>query len=154
MMLVPKRWYCWDFAVVSQDRTVADLDLSSWREKGVVSIDGREYTVGRERMMSGDFFIRRSDQMLARATKPSAFANTFIVRFNDRSYTLKKKSVWSRAFVLHEGDREIGSVAPKSLWTRHAAVNLPPDWPLPIRAFVIWLAIVIWKRDADAGAGA
>jgi hypothetical protein len=37
--------------------------------------------------------------------------------------------------------------------TRDATVDLPPDWPLAVTTFVIWLAIILWKRDADSGAG-
>jgi hypothetical protein len=105
-------------------------------------------------MVSGDFFIQRGGQTLARAAKPSAFTNRFVVTFRERSYTLERKSIWGRTFVLLDGDREIGSVTPRSMWTRRATIDLPSDWPLPIRAFVIWLAIIVWKRDANAGGGA
>jgi hypothetical protein len=32
------------------------------------------------------------------------------------------------------------------VWTRRAAADLPPDWPVPIKAFIIWLVIILWKR--------
>jgi hypothetical protein len=150
LALLPKHWYSWDFTLVSGDRTLADLDLSSWREKGVVTIGGHEHRVFREGMVSGDFVIERDGQVLARATKPSAFRNTVIVTHGGRHYTLRKRSVWKRAFVLLEGDREIGSLSPNSWLTRDATVNLPPDWPLAVKTFVTWLAIILWKREADS----
>ena len=27
------------------------------------------------------------------------------------------------------------------------------DWPMPIKAFVIWLVILLWKRDAQQRRG-
>jgi hypothetical protein len=61
--------------------------------------------------------------------------------------------VWRRAFELLDGERQIGAIAPESAWTRRATADLPPDWPAPITAFVIWLVIILWKRDANANAG-
>ena len=78
-----------------------------------------------------------------------------------REYRLEKKSVWRRTFVLLARDlgeagsareKEIGSLVPANAWTRKASVDLPKDWPLPVRVFVIWLAIIMWKREADAAA--
>lgn len=154
MTLLPRRWYSWDFRLVSGDRTLAELDLSSWRERAVVTIGGHEHRVYREGMVSGDFVIERHGQVLARGTKPSAFTSRIVVTHDGRQYTLRKKSIWKRAFILLEGDREIGSLSPNSWLTRDATVSLPPDWPLAVKTFVTWLAIILWKRDASAAAGA
>jgi hypothetical protein len=77
-----------------------------------------------------------------------------IIRAGGREYTLRKPSIWRRTFVLMEGDRQIGSIAPDSAWTRRATVDLPADWPMPLKAFVIWLVIILWKRDSDSAAAA
>jgi hypothetical protein len=153
MALLPRRWYSWDFSLVSGDSTLAHLDLSCWRERGVVTIAGDEHRVYREGMVSGDFVIERQGQVLARATKPSAFSSKVVITHDGRKYTLQKRSIWKRGFLLREGDREIGSLSPNTWLTRDATVNLPADWPLAVKTFVTWLAIILWKRDADASAG-
>jgi hypothetical protein len=60
--------------------------------------------------------------------------------------------VWRRAFALMDGEREIGAISPESTWTRRATADLSPDLPVPIQAFVIWLVILLWKRDAQSSA--
>ena len=147
--LVPKAWYSWDFSVTAGDRTIARFDLSSWRERGVITIDGIEHRVFRQSLL-GDFVIERGSSTLARATKQSAFSSTVIFKYDGREYTLRKQSWWRRAFVLMDGDRQIGSIAPTGLCTRRAAVDLPAQWPLHLQAFVIWLTLVLWKREANA----
>ena len=82
---------------------MAQFDLSSWRERGVITIDGVEHRVFRESLL-GDFVIERGSSTLARATKKSAFTNTMIVKHDGREYTLRKQSWWRRAFVLMDGD--------------------------------------------------
>jgi hypothetical protein len=150
MTVVPKRWYSWDFSVTSGDRILAVLDLSSWRERAEIRIGDVTHRVYREGMM-GDFIIEAGGRQLARATKPSAFRDTMIVHVGGKDYTLQKPSLWRRAFTLMDGDRQIGSIAPESLWTYRSAADLPTDWPVPIKSFVIWLAIMLWKRHANSG---
>ena len=154
MRIIPKAWYSWDFDVVGGDRTLARLDLSCWREKADVRIEDVNHRVFRERAMSGDFVIERGGQVLARATKPSAFRQAFLVNFNGKTYSLHRPSVWRRAFALLDGEQQIGSVSPNSVWTRAATADHPRDWPMAIKAFVIWLVIILWKRDSDGAAAA
>ncbi len=40
------------------------------------------------------------------------------------------------------------------MWSRRATATLPDTLPVPVRLFVLWLAMLIWKRDDDAGAAA
>jgi hypothetical protein len=149
--MVPRRWYSWDYAVISGDRTVARLDLSSWRERAEIMIGDVTHRVFREHAL-GDFVIEAGGRELARATKPSAFRDTMIVHYGGRDYTLLKPSIWRRAFALMEGERQIGTIEPESAWTRRAVADFESDWPMPIRAFVIWLVIILWKRNAQNSA--
>ena len=72
LTLTPKRWYSWDFSVIDDARHLADLHLSNWRERGVLSIEGVDYSVFGESPL-GDFILQHAGSVLARATKPSAF---------------------------------------------------------------------------------
>ena len=48
MQLEPRRWYSWDYAVMSGDRTVAQIDLSAWRERAEIMIGDVTHRVFRE----------------------------------------------------------------------------------------------------------
>jgi hypothetical protein len=152
LTMVPRRWFSWDYTVVNGDRTVAVLDVASWRERAEIRIGDVTHRVFREGAMSGDFVIEAGGRELARATKPSAFRERVILHYGGKDYTLRKASMWRRAFVLMDGDRQIGSVAPENAWTRRATADLPADWPAAITAFVIWLVVVLWKREANSAA--
>jgi len=116
MTMEPKRWYSWDDTLKSGDRTVAVLDVASWRVRGEIVIGDVTHHVFREGAMSGDFIIEAGGRELARATKPSAFRDTIIVHYGRRDLTLRKPSVWRRAFALMDGVRErfiSGSATPR-----------------------------------------
>jgi hypothetical protein len=56
--------------------------------------------------------------------------------------------------VLFQGDIEVGSIRPEGYLSRKAAVSLPGDMPMPVQVFVMWLVILLWRREANAGAAA
>jgi hypothetical protein len=150
----PKQWFSWDFTVTEGSQPVANIDISWWRERGLLTVQGADYRVYRERMMSGDFILESAGSVVARAHKPSAFHRLFTINHEGRRYTLRAESVFRRTFLLLEGDRQIGSLSPEGIFTRRATVDLPAILPLAVRVFVIWLAVILWKRASDGSAGA
>jgi hypothetical protein len=61
-----------------------------------------------------------------------------VVEHADRRYTLRAKSIFNRIFVLLDGAGEVGSIAPVSIFSRRASVDLPEELPLPVRIFLVW----------------
>jgi hypothetical protein len=156
MMLtaIPKGWFSKNYRVMDGALQLADLNISRWREQGELTVEGFSYQVYREKLMSGAFILEVAGTALARAEKPSAFHRRFHIEYGDRKYVFQAKSVWGREFTLFDGHNEIGSVAPEGLLTRRAAVNLPDELALPVKVFILWLAIILWKRESDSGPAA
>ncbi len=150
---IPKGWFSWDFTVVDEESgPVAEIDVSTWREKGLLTVDGVGYEVFREGLMSGAFLLKQGDSLLARAEKPSAFRRTFLIDYSDRHYTLQARSFWRRELVLLDGSLEVGSLAPEGAFSRRMRVDLPEELPLPVEVFLVWLAVILWKRASEAAA--
>lgn len=149
---IPKGIFSYDFDLQQQNQLVGEVDTSLWREKARLELEDGPYLLYREGHFSGDFVLEHNGTVVARATKPSALFNTFEVDLSDRRLVLRKLSAWNRRFGLFEGDKQIGSIYPLGLFTRRTNIDLPGDWPLPIRGFLFWLALIIWKRQNQAAA--
>jgi hypothetical protein len=149
---IPKSWLSWDYSIVDGSKQIADMDLSLWREKGQATVGDAVYSVYREGLGHGAFILESDGNMLARAEKPSAFLRSFTIDFQSRQFILKAASAWGRKFLLLDGAVELGSITPDGFLTRRGRVDLPDDLPLPLTIFIIWLTLIIWKRDSDAAA--
>jgi len=150
LTLRPKRWFSWNFAVEDAQRHVADLDVSWWRDRGTLIVNGTSYRVYREGLVSGDFVLETDGGTLARATKVSAFRRAFELSYADSTYTLRARGPFWRSFVLESGPDEVGSIIPASFLRRQAVVTLPDSLPLPVKVFAMWLTVLIWKRDSES----
>ena len=149
---IPKQWFSWDFRILEEGRDVAEMDLSFWREKGVLSVEGIPYRVYREGLASGAFMLENpGGQVLAKAEKPNALRRSFLVEYEGRKLRLEAESSFERAFVLRDDQGVIGTVKPDSFFSHRTTANLPEDFPLPVRIFLLWLVIILWRRDDGTG---
>jgi hypothetical protein len=153
LTLEPTTWFSWAFTVSRAGRACAALDISAWRERGKLVVEGQPFRVVREGLMSGDFRLESASGLLAIASRPSILRRKFVVSFGGRTLTLQPRSAWTRAVVLREGDHEVGTVSPRGLWSRRATATLPDTLPLSIQTFLLWLTVLLWKRESDSGAG-
>jgi hypothetical protein len=152
LQLEPTRWFSWAFTVADDGKPLGTLAISAWRERGDVTVGGQTFAILRKGFASSDFRLESGGTIVATASKPSVFRREFAVTFSGRTLRLRPRSAWGRALVLHEGEREVGDVRPRALWSRRATATLPDTLPLPVRLFVLWLAVLVWKRDDEASA--
>jgi hypothetical protein len=117
-------------------------------------VQGASFRVSREGRLNGDFLLESDRGVVARATRPSVLRRSFAVQHGSKTHTLRAQSMFRRSFALLEGDREIGAITRDGVWSRHASANLPADMPLPVQVFLIWLAVLLWKRESDAASAA
>ena len=150
---IPKNWFSWNFKINQNSNKIADLELSSWREKGELRIDGLNYMVFRKGILSPSIVLEKHNKELAKATRSSIFRHSFLLEMDGKRYTVEKRSFFGRTISLKNDSGEVGSVSPGGFLSRRAYVDLPENIELPVRIFVIWLALLLWKRDADTSAG-
>lgn len=151
LQIVPTNWYDWKFRVTDGSQSVANLTVSGWCEQGALNIGASAYRINRESWMSGAFILEREDTVLARAEKPSFFRREFVIYHRDREYLLRPESLFRRAFVLLDSSQHVvGSITPKTAFTRTAAADLPDVLPLPVRMFIVWLTMLSWRRQQNS----
>jgi len=146
----PRNWFSWNYAVTLQNRQIADIDISWWREKGTLTVEGRQYGVHRERLMSGKFILDLDGTIVATAQKPSSLRRRLLIDHAGTQYELKPRDMFTRTFQLYAGSTLVGSLSAKGLFSRRMNVDLPEALPLPVRVFVMWLTVLLWKRDSEA----
>jgi hypothetical protein len=155
LQIRPMRWFSWDFSVERDGRAVAELDISWWRERGDLTIAGQTYAIVREGLISSDFRLTAPDHsVVATASKPSVLRRRFDVVYRGHTVVLEARSAWRRTMDVLLDGRAVGAITPAGAWSRRASAELPESLPLPVQVFVVWLAVLLWKREQDGAAAA
>jgi len=146
---LPDSWFSWNFTIFDERSAVAKIDLAWVREAGELHVDGSSYRVYREGLLNGAFILEKEGAEIARAEKPGILFRSFKVESGGKIFMVDAESALGRKFVLSEGGQTLGSVQPEHALTRRAIVDLPEDIALPVRIFIVWLILILWKRDAE-----
>lgn len=155
---VPDGWFSYDFTVFDRSGTpVARADLANLRETAKLEVGGTRYEAHREGWASKEFVLETQDgRVVAVAEKPSAWKERLVFEHGGNRYELKKESAWRSAFVIsREGVGLVGSIRRRGFFNREWTVDVPEELPLEVRVFIVWLAVILWKRaDSSAAAAA
>ncbi len=143
---IPKSLFSWDFEIRDGDTLLGQLSSSWFSENGSFESGGITWKLGRESWFHGIFFLKHGERKLAAAEKSSAFYRSFQVTFDHEHFTWQAETALNRAFVLRKGSHVIGSMRPKSMFTREASIELPEELSLERKVFLAWLAILLWRR--------
>jgi hypothetical protein len=100
MEAVPKSWFSWNFDVIEDSSFIADLDISTWRERGKLKIGDDSYLVYRKSILSRTIILEYNDEVIAKATKSGVFRSSYSLEIGDKNYLIKNKSLFGRATVL------------------------------------------------------
>jgi hypothetical protein len=143
---VPNSLFSKDYIIRSATGALlVELHRDWFRKEGQITIEGVVYRIYREGT-AGAFILEANGEVIARASKSSNWMRSFDIDYQGIRYMLKSKSVAWREFVLRIGLDVIGTIRPKSAWSRKAVVDLP-DFSLPIAIFITWLVIIMWQQE-------
>jgi hypothetical protein len=139
------------YSIARDGEPVGEIVCSRLWEQATITIGAASYTAAREGKIIGAFYLAANGNRLASAEIASALKGGFTVQAGGRTYTLKTASLFGRAFVLIEKDMEVGRIARRGFFSGKSIADLPDDLALEIKAFVIWLVIVVSRRLAQIG---
>jgi hypothetical protein len=149
---IPNTWFSWNFSLEEVDGTpVTDLSISTWKDRGSVSLrDGLRYLVCGRRF--SPLVLEAADgSEVAYANGLGWFRNGFAVTHGERRYTLKPIRWIGREHGVFAEGRDLGRVCPVMLFSRRGQAEIADEVPLVLQAFLVWLTLLEWKRDWDAG---
>lgn len=149
---VQRGWFTNDVCLLWRGEALAVLNVSTLRTKADLEFRGERYRCYREGHLTGAFLLEQDGVVLARAEKPSVLRSHFTVQLAGRDYLLKKRSAWSRSFVLYENETEVGYLHRSGFFVRRVQVEFPEGWPLAAQVFIFWLALIVWTREGAAAA--
>ncbi|MGD9675531.1 MAG: hypothetical protein AB7V19_02445, partial [Candidatus Bipolaricaulia bacterium] len=127
-------------------RRVGDVRLSTWFARGEVQAGEITYRVHRDATLFRGIALVGPDGVTARAVPLRAFSRAFALRFGDRDFVLRSPAAWFREIRVLEQDRVIGTAVPEGVWSGRAQFDLPEALPIELRLFVVWLALLAWRR--------
>jgi len=145
-------WFSRTYGVLDeQGNEVGELRHPTWQDQGAVVTGGVEYAVSTERVLGVLFVLGQPGAVVANGVlrdelpqRPASIAH------GERQYSLEAGLRWDRELFLFEKETRVGRLTRRGIFSRHIEADLPAEILPCVRLFIVWLAILYWKRNAAA----
>jgi hypothetical protein len=145
LKVIPHHWFTWNCGVFEQRAIVGRIDFSVWGEAGLLKVQDASFRVYREQ--GNNFYLADQQRCIAIAEKPNPLFRQFFIKQGEARYELQATSALGRKFIVQEYGRIVGAIYPVHALTRQTVVDLPESIPLPMRLFMVWLVLTLWRRQ-------
>jgi hypothetical protein len=147
LKVIPHHWFTWNCSVLEQRTIVGCIDFSAWGEAGLLKAQEVSFSAYRQ---GSNFYLADQQRCVAIAEKPNPLFRQFFIKQGEARYELQATSALGRKFIVQEYGQVVGAIYPVHAWTRQTIVDLPESIPLPMRMFMVWLVLMLWKRQKSS----
>ncbi len=146
----PSIWN-WNYIFRENEKPIAKLHVPWYRTKSHLLIKDKSYKLYRKGIFWGNYVMVCDGKIIGYAKKGWAHGNFKITYQNQKyqfnSYHSEKLGllIGSSPFTLYREKEPVGKV--KAIKARMISIDLPVELELSAKVFIVWLAVIIWKRD-------
>ncbi|SFE41629.1 hypothetical protein [Blastococcus tunisiensis] len=130
---------------------VAALAASNWKDSATARIGDREWVFSRHK---GELTGRRAAEpegsARVRARKVSSWKGTWTVELEGTRVEVESGSVWKGTHRFLSGGRQVAVSGSSGGWSPRPTLDAEPAIPLDHQVFLLWLELVIRRRNTAA----
>jgi len=143
------RWLGQDYRVRRGTDEITLIDLAALRSRGEFLLEDERYGFRPAGVMSGDYQLELSGRVVARAERTRLLPVEYRITAGDRQLYLKRR-LPTRTYRIYHGDRVIGEVKRRSLFSRAFVAEFRETLPLATEIFVVTLVLLRWRKQSRA----
>lgn len=131
---------------------IGQIDCGGIRQPASITIGEATFRPARDGVLRATYHLDGDGARLASATPAGTGLRRFTVEAGARTFTLAVASWSGRRFTLTENGAAVGTIARSGIFSTKSQADLPDNVPLAVQAFLIWLVIIVWRRQAATNA--
>jgi hypothetical protein len=140
--------------VLSGEAVVATLHASNWKEAATAQVAGRSWEFAkRAGELTGRWAEDPEHAVRLRARKASIWRGDWAVDLEGVQLQLSTASMWKGTHRYSAADRQVAESGTTGGWSPRPTLTATADLPLEHLVFLLWLELVLSRRN-DAAAAA
>ncbi len=137
---------------VLRDRSVvATLRASSWKEAGTATIGAQTWVLAKTRReLTARWATEPEDAVRMRAHQTSLWKGTWAVDLEGTPVEVRPASRWTGTHRYSIDGRTVAESGTNGWWSPRPTLTVEPDLPVHHQVFLLWLELVINRRNTAA----
>ena len=143
-----------ELPVLRDGSAVAVLRASNWKEAATAIIGDRVWAFAKRRgELTGRWEAEPSDTARLRAAPKSFWKTTWTVDLEGRPVEMQNASMWSGTHRYLSGGKQVAESGTTGRWSPRPTLTADDALPLHQQVFLLWLGLVLSRRNAAVAAG-
>ena len=143
-----------ELPVLRDGSVVAVLRASNWKEAATAVVGDREWVfVKRKGELTARWATESEGVVRLRARQSSFWKGTWGVDLEGKPVEVQNTSMWKGTHRYLVGGRQIAESGSTGGWSPRPTLDADGSLPLHQQVFLLWLELVISRRNAAAAAG-
>jgi len=143
-----------ELPVLRDGSVVALLRASNWKEAATAVVGDREWVFAKRKgELTGRWAAEPQDAVRLRAGQKSFWKGTWTIELEGRPVEMQNASMWKGTHRYLSGGRQLAASGSTGGWSPRPTLDADDALPLHQQVFLLWLELVISRRNSAAAAG-
>jgi hypothetical protein len=143
-----------ELPVLRNGAVVAVLRASNWKEAATAVVGDREWAFAKRKgELIGRWSTEPEDAARLRARSTSFWKGTWALDLEGRPVEMRNVSMWKGTHRYSSGGQRIAESGSTGRWSPRPTMDADGSLPLHQQVFLLWVELVISRRNAAVAAG-
>ena len=139
--------------VLHDGSVVATIRTSNWKDAATATIGAQPWVLTKnKRSLSARWVTEPEDAVRLCATQTSMWKDTWEVDLEGRPVEVQTASRWKGTHRYLIDGRTVAESGTTGGWSPRPTLTAEPDLPLHHQVFLLWLELILGRRDSAAAA--
>ena len=141
--------------LLADGRSVATLQAANWKEQATAVVGEREWALSKRKgELRGRWTVDPEDSARLRARQVSSWRGTWVADLEGARVEVQTLSHWRGTHRFVSGGMQVGHSGTTGGWSPRPTLTATPQMPLDHQVFLLWLELVVSRRNTAVMAGA
>ncbi|MGY2128443.1 hypothetical protein [Blastococcus sp. SYSU DS0617] len=141
--------------VLADGGLVATLQAANWKEQASAVVGDREWSFSKRKgELTGRWALDPEDSARLRARQASYWKGTWVADLDGTVVQVETLSHWHGTHRFLSGGQQVAHSGSTGGWSPRPTLTATPQMPLDHQVFLLWLELVISRRNTAVMAGA
>jgi len=141
--------------VLSDGTVVATLRAANWKESATAVVGDRTWVFGKQgRELTARWEADPGSSVRLRARQTSWWSGSWVLELDGRPVEMSSSSWWRGTHRYTAGDRTVAESGTTGGWSPRPTLPADAEVPLATQVFLLWVELVITRRNNAVVAGA
>jgi len=133
------------------DGHYANLELRTFRNEGVLEVDGNSYEIDKPKMLQDRFMVQHETGTIVEAARITTITRNYEILDHFGAHEFTRKEMFSRTFVLKRDGHIVAEFGYDGWFTRKMFIRTyTEEIEFVTLAFCNWLLMLFSRRDSQS----